>query len=87
MIIRSFMKLDNCLKIICISEKEGMIYNEMGININNLIEYKEEKGSILGFPDGTYDKNSDNSLFNFIKSETAVLNSNLSRCFETELIL
>ena len=50
-------------KIICISEKEGMIYNEMGININNLIEYKEEKGSILGFPDGTYDKNPDNSLF------------------------
>ena len=50
-------------KIICISEKEGMIYNEMGININNLIEYKEEKGSILGFPDATYDKNPDNSLF------------------------
>ena len=34
------------VKIICVSEKEGMILNEKGINIENLIQFKEEKGTI-----------------------------------------
>ena len=50
-------------KIICISEKEGMIYDEKGLNIPNLISYKEEKGNIAGFPDGKFDKDPNKSLF------------------------
>ena len=51
------------VKIICVSEKEGMIHNEKGINIENLIQYKEEKGSIVGFSDGKFYKNPTDSLF------------------------
>ena len=58
------------IKIICVSEKEGMIFNEKGININNLIQYKEDNGSINGFPDGTFDKDPFNSLF--IKSDILI---------------
>ncbi len=58
------------IKIVCVSEKEGMIFNEKGININNLIQYKEDNGSITGFPDGTFDKDPFNSLF--IKSDILI---------------
>ena len=51
------------IKIICVAEKEGMLFDEKGININNLIQYKEEKGSIFGFPDGKFDKDPNNSLY------------------------
>ena len=51
------------LKIICVAEKEGMLFDEKGININNLIQYKEEKGSIFGFPDGKFYKDPNNSLY------------------------
>ena len=40
-----------------------MIFDETGININDLIKYKEEKGSIVGYPKGTFDKNPNNSLY------------------------
>ena len=36
--------------IIGISEIEGTIYSEQGINIERLLSYRNEKGSILGFP-------------------------------------
>jgi glutamate dehydrogenase (NAD(P)+) len=36
--------------IIGVSEIEGTIYSEKGINIEKLIKYRKEKGSILGFP-------------------------------------
>ncbi len=51
------------IKIICVAEKEGMLFDEKGINIRNLIEYKEEKGSIVGFPDGKFDKDPNISLY------------------------
>ena len=51
------------IKIVCVAEKEGVLFDEKGININNLIQYKEEKGSILGFPDGKFDKDPNNSLY------------------------
>ncbi len=36
--------------IIGVSEIEGTIYNEKGINIEKLLKYRKEKGSIIGFP-------------------------------------
>ncbi len=36
--------------IIGISEIEGTIYSEKGINIEKLLKYRKEKGTILGFP-------------------------------------
>ena len=51
------------VKIICVSEKEGTLYNEKGINIENLIQYKEEKGTIVGFSDGKFNKDPTDSLF------------------------
>jgi len=38
-------------KIIGIAEKDGAIYNIKGINIIELEKYKQEKDTILGFPD------------------------------------
>ena len=36
-------------KIIAVCERDGVIYNEKGINIERLIPFWDEKGSILGF--------------------------------------
>ena len=38
------------VKIIGVSEIEGTIYSEKGINIEKLLKYRKEKGSIIGFP-------------------------------------
>ncbi len=37
-------------KVIGVSEIEGTIVNPKGINIEKLLKYRKEKGSILGFP-------------------------------------
>ncbi|MDX1684007.1 MAG: Glu/Leu/Phe/Val dehydrogenase [Saprospiraceae bacterium] len=37
-------------KIIGVSEFEGSIYDPKGIDINNLLKYRKDKGSIIGFP-------------------------------------
>ncbi len=37
-------------KIIGVSEMEGTIYSEKGINIEKLIKFRKDKGSIIGFP-------------------------------------
>jgi glutamate dehydrogenase (NAD(P)+) len=37
-------------KIIGIAEYEGSIYNKDGINIKDLLKYRKEHGTILGFP-------------------------------------
>ncbi|MBL0006405.1 MAG: Glu/Leu/Phe/Val dehydrogenase [Saprospiraceae bacterium] len=38
------------VKVIGVSEMEGTIYSEKGINIEKLVKYRKDKGSILGFP-------------------------------------
>lgn len=38
------------VKIIGVSEMEGTIHSEKGINIEKLIKYRKDKGTILGFP-------------------------------------
>ncbi len=37
-------------KIIAVSEYEGAIYSESGIDIDKLLKFRKETGSILGFP-------------------------------------
>ncbi|MBK6546313.1 MAG: Glu/Leu/Phe/Val dehydrogenase [Saprospiraceae bacterium] len=46
----SIMQDEGDIKIIAVSEYEGSIYNENGINITELLTYRKENGSILGFP-------------------------------------
>ncbi len=38
------------VKIIGVSEIEGTIYSEKGINMEKLLKYRKEKGTIIGFP-------------------------------------
>ncbi|HRW76474.1 MAG: Glu/Leu/Phe/Val dehydrogenase [Lewinellaceae bacterium] len=38
------------VKVIAVAEYEGSIYSEKGINIADLVKYRQETGSILGFP-------------------------------------
>jgi len=45
-------------KIICIAEKEGAIYNEQGIDIATLDQYRKQNGSILDYSEA---KNLDHS--------------------------
>jgi len=49
-------------KVIAISEYEGAIYNEKGLDIPALIKYRRDKGSILGFPGSKTMKNRDAAL-------------------------
>ncbi len=38
------------VKVIAVSEIEGTIINEKGIDIDKLVKYRKNKGSIIGFP-------------------------------------
>ncbi len=47
----TIMQEEGDIKIIAVSEYEGAIYSEKGINFTELLQYrKENKGSIIGFP-------------------------------------
>ncbi len=41
------------VKVIGIAEREGSIYSENGIDVEKLLEFRRETGSILGFPGTT----------------------------------
>lgn len=45
---------DKNVKIVAIADISGTVYNEKGINIDNLSQYVREKGVIKGFPDAIY---------------------------------
>ena len=49
-------------KVIAVSEFEGAIYSEKGIDIKALVKYRKEKGSILGFPGTKNLKHRDDAL-------------------------
>jgi glutamate dehydrogenase (NAD(P)+) len=38
------------LKVVCVSEMEGTIYSEKGINVQELVSWRKQTGSIVGFP-------------------------------------
>jgi len=50
-------------KVIGISEFEGAIYDPKGIDINKLLKYRKETGSILGFPGSKSLDHRDDALF------------------------
>ncbi|MEZ4948871.1 MAG: Glu/Leu/Phe/Val dehydrogenase [Saprospiraceae bacterium] len=53
-------------KIIGVSEVEGAIYDPKGIDINALLKFRKETGSILGYPGAeSYDKDSRRSVLEF----------------------
>jgi glutamate dehydrogenase (NAD(P)+) len=53
-------------KIIGVSEVEGAIYNPKGLDINAVLKFRKETGSILGFPGAeSYDKESRRSVLEF----------------------
>jgi glutamate dehydrogenase (NAD(P)+) len=48
------------VKVIAIAEVEGGIYKESGINVEDLIKFRKETGSIIGYPGSkTLEKGSD----------------------------
>ena len=53
---------ENGAKIVAIAEKEGGIFNNQGININELEQYQLEKNTILNFPNTKLIKNSKDLL-------------------------
>lgn len=38
------------VKVIAVSEYEGAIYNENGLDVKALVKYRKDKGTIIGFP-------------------------------------
>jgi glutamate dehydrogenase (NAD(P)+) len=50
-------------KVIAVSEFEGAIYNPNGIDIKKLVKFREETGSILGFPNSKALEHRDDALF------------------------
>ena len=54
------------VKVVGIGEFEGAIYNADGIDIHELLAYRKENGSILGFPGATnYEKEDRNKVIEF----------------------
>lgn len=49
----SIMQNEGDVNIIAVSEYEGSIYSEKGIHIEDLLAYRKQNGSILGFPGTT----------------------------------
>ncbi|MFZ1298170.1 MAG: Glu/Leu/Phe/Val dehydrogenase, partial [Saprospiraceae bacterium] len=49
----SIMQNEGDVTIIAVSEYEGSIYSEKGIHIEDLLAYRKQNGSILGFPGTT----------------------------------
>lgn len=57
-----FLSEEDQAKIIAIIEFDGTIFNENGIDIEELYEYKLENGGVKGYPGGTYDENNHKPL-------------------------
>lgn len=49
-----FLQEDDDAVIICIIERDGAIYNENGLPVEEVREYITEHGGVQGFPDSTY---------------------------------
>jgi len=49
--LAKFLHRDGC-KIVAVSDSKGTIYNESGLNIEELVEVKKSKGSVINYKDG-----------------------------------
>jgi len=57
-----FLTEEDNAKVICVIERDGFLYNENGINIQNLHEYIVENRTIKGYPDAEFDENGKKAL-------------------------
>lgn len=46
----SIMQNEGGIKVIGVAEYEGSIYDAKGIDVDKLIKFRKETGSIIGFP-------------------------------------
>ena len=46
-----FLQRDGC-RVVAVSDSRGTIYNKDGIDVEKLIEIKQDKGSVVHYPDG-----------------------------------
>ncbi len=56
-----FEELGGC-KIICLAEYEGAVYNENGLNVQDVWQHRKDTGSILDFPGATNITNTGEAL-------------------------
>ena len=49
-------------KVICLAEHDGAVYNENGLNEEEVFQYKKKNGSVNGFPGGTHIASSEEAL-------------------------
>jgi glutamate dehydrogenase (NAD(P)+) len=49
-------------KLICLAEHDGAIYNENGLNEEDVFQYKKKNGSIKGYPGGKHIETSEEAL-------------------------
>lgn len=57
-----FLAKEDGGKIIAIIEKDGAVYNEQGLSIENVVEYFQTNQKLEGFPDATFIKDGRNAL-------------------------
>jgi glutamate dehydrogenase (NAD(P)+) len=55
--VAKFLSEEDGAKITCIMERDGMIYHDDGINIEDAHQYLSQHGGVAGFPGATYDEN------------------------------
>jgi len=49
----SISQKEGGVKVVCVAEYEGAIYNKDGIDIEKLMKFRKKTGSIIGFPGST----------------------------------
>jgi glutamate dehydrogenase (NAD(P)+) len=49
-------------KLICLAEHDGAVFNENGLNEEDVFQYKKKTGSIKGYPGGTHINSSEEAL-------------------------
>lgn len=57
-----FLSEEDNARIICVIERDGFVFNDKGINIQNLHEYIIENKTIKGYPDATFDPDGKKAL-------------------------
>jgi glutamate dehydrogenase (NAD(P)+) len=57
-----FLSEEDDVKIIAIAERDGMLFNENGLDIKNVRAYLQEHGGLRGFPDAEFDEDGERAL-------------------------
>ncbi|NOY67563.1 MAG: Glu/Leu/Phe/Val dehydrogenase [Gammaproteobacteria bacterium] len=57
-----FLSEEDHARIICVIERDGFVYNDKGINIENLHQYIIENHTVKGYPDAKFDADGKKAL-------------------------